>query len=327
MTGGFRALLACPACRGGLGADWRCAACGSLYAAPDGIPALRLPAGERTEVVREFYTAAPFPGYPPRDSLSWLRARAERSRFARLLDKAMAGDARIAEIGCGTGQMSLYLARADRIVIGADLTRASLALGASAARRFGIDRLLFVETDIANAGLRPGAFDVVYCSGVLHHTPDPRASFRRIVELARPGGMIVLGLYNSIARIPLLLRRTIARMTGERWIPCDPVLNDRAAEPERRNAWLRDQYRHPEEHRHSLGQVRRWFAENGVDYMRSFPSALLAEEPEGLFEAEADDWRLEDWLAQIRWMGSLGGEGGLFVSVGRRSLTGQGANG
>src|SRR5256885_5757359 len=51
-----------------------------------------------------------------------------------------AGDARIAEIGCGTGQMCLYLARADRMVIGADLTRAALRLGAAAARRFGLDR-------------------------------------------------------------------------------------------------------------------------------------------------------------------------------------------
>ena len=98
--------------------------------------------------MRRFYEHAPFPGYPPRDSLTWLRARAERSEFARLLDRAIPGDARILEIGCGTGQMSLYLARADRIVIGADLTRASLLLGAAAARRFGLDRVQFVETDL-----------------------------------------------------------------------------------------------------------------------------------------------------------------------------------
>jgi 2-polyprenyl-3-methyl-5-hydroxy-6-metoxy-1,4-benzoquinol methylase len=67
--------------------------------------------------------------------------------FARLLDRAIPGDARIVDIGCGTGQMSLYLARADRVVIGADLTRASLLLGA-AARRFKLDRVRFVETDL-----------------------------------------------------------------------------------------------------------------------------------------------------------------------------------
>ncbi len=49
----------------------------------------------RTEVVRRFYERAPFPNYPPRDNLSWLRARAERSEFARLIDRAIPCDARV----------------------------------------------------------------------------------------------------------------------------------------------------------------------------------------------------------------------------------------
>jgi SAM-dependent methyltransferase len=316
----FRALLACPVCAGALSAVWRCGRCGATYAAPDGVPALRLAGDARTETVRQFYSEAPFPGYPPNGTLDWLRARAGRSRFARLLDAAVPGDARIVEVGCGTGQMSLYLARAERTVIGADLTRASLLLGAGAARRFGIDRVLFVENDLTRPGLREGAFDLVYCSGVLHHMPDPRGGFSRVVRLARPGGMIVIGLYNAVARLPLRLRRVAARLSGERWIPGDPVLTDRAAEPERREAWLRDQYRHPEEHRHTLAEVRGWFRDHGVDYVRAFPSALLDEDEEdGLFAPQAGGWWLEEWLAQIGWVGSLAGEGGLFVIVGRRA--------
>src|SRR5207237_1447383 len=122
------------------------------------------------EVVRQFYERAPFPGYPARDSLRGLRERAERSAFAQLLDRSIPGDARIVEVGCGTGQMCLYLARADRVVIGADLTRASLTLGAAAARRFGLGLVQFVETDLRQPGLRSGSFDVVCSSGVLHHT-------------------------------------------------------------------------------------------------------------------------------------------------------------
>ena len=125
----FLELLGCPACGDALAPDWSCRGCGARYEAPDGIPNLRVAGDSRTDLVRRFYERAPFPGYPPRDSLSSLRARAERSEFARLLDQAIPGDARILEIGCGTGQMSLYLARADRVVIGADLTRGSLLLG------------------------------------------------------------------------------------------------------------------------------------------------------------------------------------------------------
>ena len=268
--------------------------------------------------MRQFYEAAPFPGYPPRDSLQALRARAERSQFVRLLDDAIPGDARILEVGCGTGQMSLYLARADRVVIGADLSRSSLLLAAAAARRFGLNRVRFVETDLNRSGFRTGAFDVVVCSGVLHHTPEPRASFARIVPLARPGGVIVLGLYNPIARIPLRMRRLVARLTGYRWLPFDPVLRDRRNEPDRRLAWLRDQYRHPEEHRHTIAEVQQWFHENDVAYLSTYPSALIGDRKRDLFAPAADNWRIEGWLAQLGWIRSLGREGGLFVTIGRR---------
>ena len=61
------------------------------------------------------------------------------------------------------------------------------------------------------------------------------------------------------------------------------MLRDRANEPARREAWLRDQYQHPEEHRHTLAEVQGWFAENRVEYLRAYPSAVLGEEPEELF--------------------------------------------
>lgn len=317
--GAFVELLACPKCAGPLGHDLSCRDCGIRYEAPDGIPNLRLPGDRRTEVVRGFYERAPFPGYPPRADLGWLRARAERSAFARVIDRAIAPDARIVEIGCGTGQMSLYLARANRVVIGSDLTRASLSLAAEAARRFHLDQVQFIETDLHHPSLRAGAFDVVYSSGVLHHTPDPSAAFARIVGLARPGGMIVLGVYNAFARIPLRARRFFARLSGYRFIPCDPVLRERESEPTRCAAWLRDQYQHPEEHRHTLAEVQRWFAANNVEYMRSYPSAMLAEESEELFAHSGDNWRFEGWLAQVGWIGTLGHEGGLFITVGRRA--------
>jgi SAM-dependent methyltransferase len=271
----FLELLVCPVCGGALAADWSCRSCGLRYEALDGIPNLRLPGDTPTEVVRRFYEHAPFPGYPLRDSLAWLRARAERSEFARLLDQAIPYDARI-------------------------------------------NGVQFIETDLHRPGLRPGAFDVVYSSGVLHHTPDPRASFARIAQLARPGGMIVLGLYNTFARIPLRLSRLVARMSGDRLILFDPVLCDRKNEPARWKAWLRDQYQHPEEHCHTLAEVQGWFRENSVDYVRAYPSALIGEDSRELFADAADNWRPEGWLAQLGWIRALGHEGGLFVTIGRR---------
>jgi len=55
---------------------------------------------QRTDAVRRFYEHAPFPGYPPRDSLAALRARAGRSAFAALLDRSIPGDASVVDVGC-----------------------------------------------------------------------------------------------------------------------------------------------------------------------------------------------------------------------------------
>jgi ubiquinone/menaquinone biosynthesis C-methylase UbiE len=313
-----RELLACPACRGELSADWSCVGCGARFDAPDGIPNLRLRGDSRTETVRTFYDAAPFPGYPARDNLSTFHQRAERSRFAQLLDCAIPGDARIAEVGCGTGQMSLYLARADRIVIAADLSRSSLLLGIGAARRFGISHVHFVETDLHRSALKSDAFDVVYSSGVLHHTPNPPAAFAEVARLARRGGIVIVGVYNAVARFPLRVRRAVARATQFRIVPFDPVLRERRHEPARRTAWLRDQYQHPEEHSYTVGEIKRWFFENDVEYLRSFPSTVLDDESRDLLACAVDDWQIERWIAQLGWMWTLSGEGGLFVAIGRR---------
>lgn len=272
----------------------------------------------RTDVVRRFYDEAPFPGYPPRDNLAAFRARAERSRFVQLLDAAIPEDAHVVEVGCGTGQMSLYLARMDRVVVGVDISRAALRLGQDAVRRFGITSVRFIETDLHHAGVRPDSFDVVYSAGVLHHTADPAAAFASIARLARPGGIVIVGLYNAFARLPLRFRRGIARLTGFRVIPFDPILRERRAEPARRAAWLRDQYQHPEEHRHTVAEVQRWFAANGIEYLRSFPSTVFDDDGRDLFAPALDDWNFENWIAQLGWMWTLGREGGLFFAIGRR---------
>ena len=96
------------------------------------------------------------------------------------------------------------------------------------------------------------------------------------------------------------------------------MLRDRWNEPARREAWLRDQYQNPEEHRHTLAEVQEWFEENAIDYLRAYPSAVLSEEPGDLFSYAADNWLPEAWLAQLGWIHQLGKEGGLFITIGQR---------
>src|SRR5262249_37591023 len=217
-----------------------------------GIPRLVLPLDPKTDQVRRFYEAAPFPGYSPREDFAALRARGQRSDFARQLNAAIPPRATVLELGCGTGQMSLFLANGERRVVAADLARASLELGAEASRKMGIRGGLFVETDLRRPGLPAQAFDVIICLGVLHHPPHPAVSFSCLSRLVRSGGLGGVGLYIGFARFPHRLRRGLSRPPGFRFFPMDPVLTGRAAVSPRREAWFGAQSRPPEEHRHTV---------------------------------------------------------------------------
>jgi SAM-dependent methyltransferase len=43
---------------------------------------------------------------------------------------------------------------------------------------------------------KDASFDVVVSDGVIHHTPDPRASFAQNGRILKPGGYYYLGVYN-----------------------------------------------------------------------------------------------------------------------------------
>ena len=197
----IHALLACPVCRGGLDRTLACRGCSRAWTAPDGIVRLRLDVEGQTDVVRRFYNDAPIPAIR-RTTPTWLRARAERSAFARLLDAAIPGDARIVEVGCGTGQISLYLARADRVVA-LDLSRGALL--ASAPRRPPLRRGPghFVECDIARLPLRTARSTSSTPPGVLHHTPIRRRPSCSIAARCGPAAMSSSGCTTATRGIPL----------------------------------------------------------------------------------------------------------------------------
>jgi SAM-dependent methyltransferase len=179
----------------------------------------------------------------------------------------------------------------------------------------------FLQMNLFRSVFKPETFDVVLCNGVLHHTSDPRGGFGGLVPLLRPGGRIVIGLYNRWGRLATDLRRQVFRLTGghARWL--DPYLRSTSLSSEKQRAWFADQYRHPHESKHAMGEVLRWFADAGLEFVRGIPSLT----PEGaalpvddLFRPESAGTRLDRFAVQAEqiWKGSR--EGGFFLMVGRK---------
>jgi 2-polyprenyl-3-methyl-5-hydroxy-6-metoxy-1,4-benzoquinol methylase len=85
-----------------------------------------------THAVRDFYEDAPFPNYNGFDSLAAFVNRANAGIFARLMREQMPLNANVLEVGCGTGQLSCYLAATTLSrVYASDMTLASLTSGCS----------------------------------------------------------------------------------------------------------------------------------------------------------------------------------------------------
>lgn len=270
--------------------------------------------------VRGFYERHPFPAYEWTDSPASLSAKAEVGVFASLLDRQIPYDARVLDAGCGTGQLPIFLSLADRRTVGIDFSFSSLSEGVRFVHRFDLKRVDLIQMDLFAPGVREASFDYLISTGVLHHTGDPRRAFRGLCRLVRPGGYILIGLYNRYARIPLVLRRWIFRLSGRRFERLDCVLR-RGRDKAKRDAWFMDQYANPHETTHTVDEVMGWFVAEGIECIGVVPrlNARSALTPaDRLFEPTDMGTAAGRLIGQLLWMFTIGREGGLFVMVGRR---------
>jgi carbamoyltransferase len=323
-------MLASPCCRAEMeeGRDgFRCASCRHVFPVEDGIPRLFWPhesieqEGDVTEAVKAFYEETPFPNYDEHDTLRSLIDKSRRGGYAHQLQRAIPFNSTTLEVGCGTGQLTNFLGISCRRVVGSDLCLNSLRLGESFRRQHDLDRVQFVQMNLFRPAFKREFFDVVLCNGVLHHTSDPFGGFRSLAPLVRPGGYIVIGLYNRFGRLMTDLRRQVFRLTGGRahWI--DPHLRQTPVAPDKERAWFADQYQHPHESKHTIGEVMKWFRAVDFDFARGVPSVNTEGRPvpdDGLFTRESPGGALDHFLVQATHVITGNREGGFFVMIGQR---------
>ena len=299
----------------------------------DGIPNFFVPTdhdastlvGDVTDMVRAFYEETPFPNYDELDSRDSLAAKARRGVFAALLDQQLPRGCRVLEAGCGTGQLSNFLGMSwERSVFAGDLCLNSLRLAKDFADRHAIRNVAFVQMNLFRPPFRDDTFDVVVSNGVLHHTGDCEGAFRAILAKLKPGGLILVGLYNHYARLPTLWKAAAFRRLGPKLYFLDPRLRNQQHEPARIKAWFRDQYEHPHETRHSMDEVLTWFERYGVEFLNGIPhvDGTAFSERERLFEPHAAGTSRKRVSAQLAMLLSGGQDGGLFIMIGRKRGSG-----
>lgn len=184
--------------------------------------------------------------------------------------------------GCGTGQQAVMMAKryADARVLAVDLSRASLCYAKYRTDVLGLDNIEYGQADILKLASLGRHFDVVACTGVLHHLADPLEGWRVLLSILRPHGVMHIALYSELARADVVAARDFSAKRGYQATIDDirryrqDVLALDEASPARAivrrgdfyaTSDCRDLLFHVQEHRFTLPQIKDFLADNGLD--------------------------------------------------------------
>lgn len=323
-------ILACLRVPGGDGAeDLRldgdalvCSRTGLRLPFIEGIPTLYQPSpedpAEITQKVRSFYEKNPFPSYEGVEEYGELVSKGYRNPFTKSMLSAVGYNKTVLECGCGTGQLTQFLQLNNNHTLGIDLSLGSLALALDHKRQNQLPRSSFAQMNIFDLAIKDASFDVVIAHGVLHHTADARRAFAHFVRKVKPGGLVIVGLYNKFARIPTWIRAKLIKIFGPN---IDYVVRTQIRDQKKAQIWIADQYYNPHETWHSIDEVIGWFRENDLEYLNCYPGILGTDgENAAKLDARTDPGtRYQRVVTQLGWLWTISREGALFDVIGRRT--------
>src|SRR4051812_42939063 len=119
---------------------------------------------------------------------------------------------RILSAGCGTSQAAhLAFNSPDCSVTGIDLSEASLAHQKYLAERHGLKNLRLERRDILDIAQSSERFDLIVCTGVLHHMQQPGDGLRALASVLSPRGVIYAMVYAYAKRAGVYLLQDMFR--------------------------------------------------------------------------------------------------------------------
>ncbi|MEI6621585.1 MAG: methyltransferase domain-containing protein [Actinomycetes bacterium] len=111
-----------------------------------------------------------------------------------LLSTVLTPDAWVADIGCGIGSVTHWVAHqltSDGLAVGVDRSQAQIAAANTEFRHRGLPKPRFVVGDVYRLPFESDSFDLVCCRSLLSHLSDPQAAVNEMTRLVRPGGVLV----------------------------------------------------------------------------------------------------------------------------------------
>jgi 2-polyprenyl-3-methyl-5-hydroxy-6-metoxy-1,4-benzoquinol methylase len=125
-------------------------------------------------------------------------------------------DQHVLEAGCGAGRFTEVLLQQGARVTSVDL---SDAVDANQQNFPQGPAHRIAQADILKLPFAPCQFDVVFCLGVIQHTPSPEATIAALYDNVRPGGLLVIDHYaptlSWYTKTAPLFRMVLKRLSPE----------------------------------------------------------------------------------------------------------------
>ena len=242
-----------------------------------------------TDEVRDFYEQMPYPA--PLTSLDEHRELYKnpvrrRAQFHLMWPTEQPrGDQEILVAGCGTSQAARYALQEPAARITAiDVSETSLRHTRDLQRKYALDNLELHQLPIERVQELGRSFDLIVCTGVLHHLADPDVGLRALREVLSPHGAMRLMVYAPYGRAGIYMLQEYCRLlrisTSEHdlrdlgatleALPADHPVSGvlRRAKDFRRPEAMADALLHPRDRAYSVPALYAWLERCGMSFGR-----------------------------------------------------------
>jgi len=135
-----------------------------------------------------------------RRAASWDHGAANNPGLVKVVERVLteadpSPETRAVDLGCGSGQVTLALAKRCRSVLGVDVSEKMIALLLANAQAEGISNVSGRAEPIERLGLEESSVDLIVSNYALHHLRDrdKQLAVNEAFRWLRPGGKLVIG--------------------------------------------------------------------------------------------------------------------------------------
>ncbi|WP_448522507.1 class I SAM-dependent methyltransferase [Pseudothermotoga sp.] len=102
----------------------------------------------------------------------------------------------VLDVGCGTGNFSIKLAKLGVKVVGIDISEEMLKIARKKAKRFGL-QIEFAKMDVYSLKFPSDHFDGVFSMASFEFIREPKRAFDEMMRVLKPSGLLLIGTINK----------------------------------------------------------------------------------------------------------------------------------